>query len=177
MTQAEFAREKGVSRKTVTQWKRGGYLVMSGNMVDVRRSHEKLLRAGRLKPRPGATQGQPQRSTGGAVDDPKDIPEIAFALANATGCTVIKTAEILLRHFEPESVRPILTELWDHLRRGDLAVMEEDGPPAPPPLRSWAEWDGFALDPVEIWEWEELVAEAAKTAGNNAVKPAALSRR
>ncbi len=35
MNQAEFARRHGVSRKTVTQWKERGWLVMNGREIDV----------------------------------------------------------------------------------------------------------------------------------------------
>ncbi|EEJ5468882.1 hypothetical protein AU693_001808 [Salmonella enterica subsp. diarizonae] len=38
MNQAEFARRHGVSRKTVTQWKERGWLVMNGREIDVEAS-------------------------------------------------------------------------------------------------------------------------------------------
>ncbi len=160
MTQAEFAREKGVSRKTVTQWKQDGYLVMSGKMVDVRRSHEKLLRAGRLQPRPVVTRAQKQRSVGKAVD-PKDLPEIAVLLSTIAWGAVLDVGELLLHHFEPEVVRPVLIEMSDRLRRFELEVMEDDGPPPPAPLRSWAEWECFAQDPLADPSWQEIIQEAA----------------
>ena len=45
VTQAEFARLKGVSRKTVTGWKQQGRLVMAGDLVDVDASQALLLGA------------------------------------------------------------------------------------------------------------------------------------
>lgn len=44
VSQAEFARLKGTSRKTVTQWKKDGRLVFAGALIDVDASQEKLLR-------------------------------------------------------------------------------------------------------------------------------------
>ncbi|EAB9908239.1 hypothetical protein D6J84_14445 [Salmonella enterica subsp. enterica] len=42
MNQAEFARRHGVSRKTVTQWKERGWLVMNGREIDVSASDAML---------------------------------------------------------------------------------------------------------------------------------------
>ena len=47
VTQAEFSRMKGVSRKTVSEWKREGRIVIVDGMVDVERSQKKLLAASR----------------------------------------------------------------------------------------------------------------------------------
>ena len=44
VNQAEFARLKGTSCKTVTQWKKDGRLVFAGDLVDVEASQAKLLR-------------------------------------------------------------------------------------------------------------------------------------
>ena len=42
MTQAEFARHRGVSRATVTEYKQKGLLVMNDGLVDVAQSESKL---------------------------------------------------------------------------------------------------------------------------------------
>ncbi|EHB7109677.1 hypothetical protein JWW32_002012 [Salmonella enterica] len=42
MNQAEFSRRHGVSRKTVTQWKERGWLVMNGREIDVSASDAML---------------------------------------------------------------------------------------------------------------------------------------
>lgn len=42
MKQAEFARLHNVSRKTVTQWKTRGWLVMNGEDVDVEASNANI---------------------------------------------------------------------------------------------------------------------------------------
>jgi hypothetical protein len=44
VTQADFARRCGVSRKSVTKWKTEGRIVMAGDLVDVAASTEKLRR-------------------------------------------------------------------------------------------------------------------------------------
>lgn len=42
MKQADFARLHGVSRKTVTQWKARGWLVMDGDEIDVEASNANI---------------------------------------------------------------------------------------------------------------------------------------
>ncbi|MEG3637662.1 hypothetical protein [Magnetococcus sp. PR-3] len=47
VSQADYARHRGVSRKTVTQWKREGILVLNGAKVDMVASDRALAAAGR----------------------------------------------------------------------------------------------------------------------------------
>ena len=47
LTQAEYSRDRGVSRQTVTQWKREGILVMNGSLVDKIASDRSLEKNGR----------------------------------------------------------------------------------------------------------------------------------
>jgi len=47
ISQAQFAARHGVSRKTVTIWKRQGYLVLEGNKVDVEKSDHSLRDCGK----------------------------------------------------------------------------------------------------------------------------------
>ncbi|EPC5193308.1 hypothetical protein ACRZZR_000787 [Edwardsiella piscicida] len=44
MNQSDFARLHGVSRKTVTMWKSRGWLIMSGDDIDVAASNEQLAK-------------------------------------------------------------------------------------------------------------------------------------
>ncbi|RBL87939.1 hypothetical protein DDE05_00530 [Streptomyces cavourensis] len=44
MNQAEFAARHDVSRKTVTQWKKRGWLVFQGDLVDVKASDELIAK-------------------------------------------------------------------------------------------------------------------------------------
>ena len=43
MNQSDFARLHGVSRKTVTMWKSRGWLIMSGDDIDVAASNAQRL--------------------------------------------------------------------------------------------------------------------------------------
>jgi hypothetical protein len=54
VTQAEFARRRGVSRKTVTKWKQAGKLVMQGELVDVEASEARLAHTARADASAGA---------------------------------------------------------------------------------------------------------------------------
>lgn len=47
MTQAEYARTRGVSRAAITKWKKEGRVVMNGDMIDVEASDTKLKRTRR----------------------------------------------------------------------------------------------------------------------------------
>ncbi|GAA0595575.1 hypothetical protein [Caenispirillum bisanense] len=64
MSQADFSRRHGVSRKTVTQWKEAGYLTLAGGKVDVEAS-EATLAARRLGRYKVAAEGVTSPVTGG----------------------------------------------------------------------------------------------------------------
>lgn len=71
MTQAEFARRRGVSRKTVTTWKQQGFLVVfDDGQIDVAAS-EAVLDARPPSYRGGVTSGKPQGNgvTGNAAPE------------------------------------------------------------------------------------------------------------
>ena len=68
VTQAEYARHRGVSRKTVTQWKREGILVMNGSLVDRSASDRALQAAGRSGAS-SAPLGNSQGNAGGNTPD------------------------------------------------------------------------------------------------------------
>ncbi|XTZ40059.1 RNA polymerase subunit sigma-70 [Salmonella enterica] len=53
MNQSEFARLHGVSRKTVTQWKARGWLVLEGDDIDVDASNANIERYRKTVSRPG----------------------------------------------------------------------------------------------------------------------------
>lgn len=85
VTQADYAKQHGVSRKTVTKWKDGGYLVLSGGKVDAEATDavlkdRKLGRFGRDRARVtaasasnGAAGGSGPRVGAATGDDPDDI--------------------------------------------------------------------------------------------------------
>lgn len=53
MNQSDFARLHGVSRKTVTMWKSRGWLIMSGDDIDVNASNAQLGKYRKSVNRPG----------------------------------------------------------------------------------------------------------------------------
>lgn len=70
LSQAEFARLHGVSKKTVTMWKQAGRLVLgAGGLVDVERSNE-LLGQRPEKRKGGSAKGPTAKRTGEAQDAP-----------------------------------------------------------------------------------------------------------
>lgn len=78
MSQAEFARHRGVSRCAVTYWKRDGLLVMRGKFVDVLAS-EKLIDARPEKFRGGVTNRRkvykfPKKSSSGDPAERSFVP-------------------------------------------------------------------------------------------------------
>ena len=68
VTQAEYARHRGVSRKTVTQWKREGILVMNGSLVD-RSASDRALQAAGQGEDSSAPLGNSQGNAGGNTPD------------------------------------------------------------------------------------------------------------
>ncbi len=85
LTQAEYSRHRGVSRKTVTQWKREGILVMKGNLVDRAASDQALQNNGRgsvtKRPKsnnPGNNVGKETgQETGNKPSTMKPVPTVA----------------------------------------------------------------------------------------------------
>lgn len=70
MNQSDFAKLHGVSRKTVTTWKARGWLVLSGDDIDVNASNANLERYRKTVTRPvkkssGNTQGNKQGNKSG----------------------------------------------------------------------------------------------------------------
>jgi hypothetical protein len=84
MSQAEFARRHGVSRKSVTLWKRNGLVVMRGDSVDVEASDE-MLRMYRNEHDGRAQRGQP-----------KPVTRVATAQGNAARRSKVTTGRVQL---------------------------------------------------------------------------------
>ena len=81
LTQAEYSRHRSVSRKTVTQWKREGILVMKGNLVDRAASDQALQNSGRgsvTQSSKGNNQGNnSKQETGNNPASMKPVPTVA----------------------------------------------------------------------------------------------------
>ena len=118
VSQAEFARLRGVSRATVTHWKNAGRLLLtSEGKVDVAASEELLAqrperyRGGRIKTKP--TKGQPAVA-GEALPLLDRMPEENVSSSNWTLAEAHRVKEIylaLLRKLEFEVERGELVEI------------------------------------------------------------------
>ncbi len=97
MNQSEFAKLHGVSRKTVTQWKSRGWLVLDGDDIDVDASNANVERYRKSVTRPdnkvvtGNKQGnksgnrsQGNKSDSGRTESPTKIVERMIAEKGAT---------------------------------------------------------------------------------------------
>ncbi|NHB94771.1 RNA polymerase subunit sigma-70, partial [Photorhabdus cinerea] len=96
MNQSEFAKLHGVSRKTVTQWKARGWLVLNGEDIDVDASNANVERYRKSVTRPdkkttGNKQGnksgnrsQGNKSDSGRTESPTKIVERMIAEKGAT---------------------------------------------------------------------------------------------
>jgi hypothetical protein len=69
VSQAEFARRKGVSRKSVSDWKKEGRIVMVDGKVDISASQERLLRTSRRR-----SKGRRSAVTSATVNGVKVTP-------------------------------------------------------------------------------------------------------
>ncbi|PQQ22309.1 RNA polymerase subunit sigma-70 [Photorhabdus hindustanensis] len=96
MNQSEFAKLHGVSRKTVTQWKARGWLVLDGDDIDVDASNANIERYRKSVTRPdnkvtGNKQGnksgnrsEGNKSDSGRTESPTKIVERMIAEKGAT---------------------------------------------------------------------------------------------
>ncbi len=164
VTQADFSRLHKVSRKAVTIWKNRGYLVFSGNLVDVEKSNATLLAAGRawsgiVTPVAGVhnsvtqTESSVTRREGAIGSEPAGLSAMCDGCAN-------DVAELMLRHLPMEIVRPLVAEFVTRARRGATEILDEDTPP-PSGYASWADHPAFTEPPIQDFEWEEAAELAA----------------
>ncbi|WP_289992116.1 RNA polymerase subunit sigma-70 [Photorhabdus laumondii] len=92
MNQSEFAKLHGVSRKTVTQWKARGWLVLDGDDIDVDASNANVERYRKSVTRPdnkvvtGNKQGNKSgnKSDSGRTESPTKVVERMIAEKGAT---------------------------------------------------------------------------------------------
>jgi hypothetical protein len=80
LSQAEYARYHGVSRKTVTQWKHEGILVMIGKKVDREATDQALAEVGRQ----GVTTDIKGNKQGNNPEQLKPIPKVAVESVKET---------------------------------------------------------------------------------------------
>ncbi|MFV4846633.1 hypothetical protein ACNJKD_09805 [Edwardsiella tarda] len=76
MNQSDFARLHGVSRKTVTMWKSRGWLIMSGDDIDVAASNEQLAKYRKSVNRPDKQKtSAPEKKKADRMLPVRDPPE------------------------------------------------------------------------------------------------------
>lgn len=173
VSQAEFSRLKKVSRKSVTDWKFAGRLVMVGDLVDVERTQEKLLRSsghrakGRLTLLPEAADiadtilivTEPEARPGGHPDAPCAVI-LASVMATSAG---IDAAEAVLRHISDERIARDVADWVTEKAIAGAVEMVEDDYARPAGYSTWRDHPLFA-DPAahqQPHEWGEMVADAA----------------
>ncbi|HFD8837214.1 TPA: hypothetical protein ACF67X_005014 [Salmonella enterica] len=128
MNQAEFARRHGVSRKTVTQWKERGWLVMNGREIDVDASdamlekyrktvirEDVLPEAESLPP----TDDDEYQDDGGGEDMSPD--KVAERIMLATGATMSLDEARRVK----ENYLALLTKLEYRQKEGELVDLTE----------------------------------------------------
>ncbi|EHN1695361.1 hypothetical protein KG383_002711 [Salmonella enterica subsp. enterica serovar Newport] len=128
MNQAEFARRHGVSRKTVTQWKERGWLVMNGREIDVDASDVMLEKYRKTVIRedvlpevenPPRTDDDDYQDDGGGEDmSPEKVAE-RFMLATGATMSLDEARRI------KENYLALLTKLEYQQKEGELVDLTE----------------------------------------------------
>lgn len=159
VSQAEFARLHNVSRKTVTTWKKRGYLELSAGQVDVEVTNRVLASVGRFQQ---LSVTQPSSSLLAVTGEGNRLPEMVGALSAVVDGCASDASIVLLRHLPIATVRPLVAELLASARRGAAEILDYDGIDPPPGLTSWAEHPAFCSTVPTEEEWVEAaqLAEA-----------------
>lgn len=185
VSQAEFARLKSVSKKTVTEWKQQGRLVIVGKRVDVEASQQRLLDGSSHKSagkRRAVTRSVtlPAQVTpevtnslkpavyadGAKFDNPVNLPEAMLAVSGAIGSGAYDMVLVLARRMPLADVKPLVAEWVDRTRRGYVGgpglpdTEADDEWPAPPiGMKHWCEHPYFQGDPINAGEWADIELE------------------
>lgn len=160
-TQAGFARLKKVSRASVTDWKNQDRLVMVGNLIDVEKSQEKLLRGSgfRAKGRRADVNLSPHVVTL-PVKFP-DLPGPVVSLAVLALGVGIDAGEAVMRHGANEALaRAVADDLTEKAVRAAADLAEDDYAP-PAGYEGWQDHPVFNGAPAHRFgpDWAEIVAE------------------
>lgn len=130
MKQSEFARLHGVSRKTVTQWKARGWLVLDGDDIDAEASNANIERFRKTVTRPekkaaGNTQGNTARGNSRGNTAAPERPESASKVAERI--LVARGAEMSLDEARQmkENYLALLTQLEYDTKSGALLPFED----------------------------------------------------
>jgi hypothetical protein len=154
VSQAEFSRLLGVSRKTVTIWKAEGKIVMNGERVDVEASRERLAKFS------GAASKVHAALVTGNDEAPRS--DVSGLILNLACCAAgfAEDASIAMLPLLPEAtVKSIHADLLAHYRRVAVELLDEDNEP-PAGCSSWSEHRLFT-EPVSV-DWSELRAQGGR---------------
>jgi hypothetical protein len=173
VSQSEFARLKQVSRKTVSEWKREGRIVMVDGLVDVEATQAQLLRnsghraKGRRAPvtpptvraakvTPGLHEGAARVTTvpavyasGATYDNPANLPPAVLDMSTAISGGASDLAFALVHHLPLGTVRGIVGAWVQKQRAGWVGgeglpdAIADEHWPAPP--LGYARWSGHPL--------------------------------
>jgi hypothetical protein len=173
VTLAEFSRLKGVSRKTVSEWKSEGRIVMIDGRVDVEASQKKLLHnsghrakgrraavtpptARAAKVTPDLHDGTAEVTTAPAVyangadfGNPANVPDQVLDMSTAISGGASDLAFALVRHLPLDTVRGIVGAWVSKQRAGWVGgeglpdAIADDCWPAPP--LGYARWSDHPL--------------------------------
>jgi hypothetical protein len=173
VSQAEFARLKKVSRKTVSEWKSEGRIVITGGKVDVEASQKKLLHnsghraKGRRAPvtstaarsakvTPGLHTRAEEVTTVAAVyadgavyPNPANLPPAVVDMSTAISGGASDLAFILVQHLGVDQARPMVGQWVQKQRAGWVGgeglpdAIADDEWPAPP--IGYARWSDHPL--------------------------------
>ena len=176
VSQSEFARLKGVSRKTVSAWRVEQKLVFSGKLVDVQATQHRMLtfashkaKGARRPVTPPAIKvtGDPPRYADGVTyDNPANLPEDVANMASAISSGASEMARLLRAHMSATSAKPLVAAWVKAMRMGYAgglgmpeAVADIDWPEPPIGFARWSDHPLFLGDPLDASDWEEIEAD------------------
>lgn len=167
VSQASFAEIVGVSRKSVSVWKKEGRVIMVGKLVDVEASRIALQKFTSSRSRIYGNviamrwASNTETPEGNNVDP--EFPPLPGAVANLTAAAeswAEDAAIAMLRHLPEPTVREVHADLLATWRKEGAELADDDIDP-PPGYVSWADHPSFAA-PVTT-NWDELREIAGAT--------------
>ena len=186
VSQAEFARMKRVSRKTVTEWKNENRLVFDGKLVDVAASQAALLRnssgrsAGKRAPvtqaagraagntSDGVTGNTARYTDGADYGNPANLPDPVLDVSLAISSGAYDFARLLRPHMPMPMVKALVAAWVEAQRNGYVGgpgkpetIADVDWPAPPIGFSHWCHHPYFTDDPLPPAEWEDLEGEYA----------------
>lgn len=125
VNQAEFSRLMNVSRKTVTKWKERGWLVFSGDLVNISETTEilKRYRAAGVTSEGSKVTTQGNRVTGNSVveiQDDETVSEAADRIMNTIGANMSMDEARRVK----ENYLALLNQLEYQKKSGELVEMQ-----------------------------------------------------